>query len=106
MNAAPIANLAEHRARRRAVAAQWRVSLTQARATSQGRRKRVLAHDDLREQLCRPPLGFDDPAQWNGYVPPATWNGRKGDQANTSPQRTALVRLCAEALNRERAEER
>jgi hypothetical protein len=61
-----------------------------------GLRAMVLAHPDLAERLTQPPLSYQRPEQWNGFVPPDTFNG----QHNDSPRRAALVAIVAEAESR------
>jgi len=93
------------------------------------RRARVLKHPDLAKRLTEQPVGYSDPAHWNGWVPPrVTDPGGPGDsllmarldrgggfsyrfnqlgyrtvgeQANDSPRRAALVEIATEALRRE-----
>jgi hypothetical protein len=74
----------------------WRTALAEAAAECAERRKRVLSHPDLRDRLAAE-LGYADASQWNGYVPPATWNQARND----SPRRASLVAICSEALSRE-----
>jgi hypothetical protein len=96
----------------------------QARAECQERRARVLKHPDLAKRLTEAPLKYGRPEAWNGYVPPAEgpWGGQSPRSSppcncsqrwhghdvlvvrNDSPQRAALVEICAEALARETAE--
>lgn len=57
----------------------------------------VMSHPDLREALTRQPIGYPEAEQWNGYIPPAL-DGM--GQLNTSPRRTALAALAAEADRR------
>lgn len=95
-----------------------------AKAVNQARRERVLRHPDLAKRLTEPPLSYDRPEQWNGFVPPAEFqdempeglhssaldggypnqHGKRtgGTRPNRSPRRSALVAICAEALKRER----
>ncbi len=86
-----------------------RGEITAALALCRERRERVLAHPDLAARLTQPPLNHTDPARWNGYVPPATWgdytwkDGTLDERKNSSPERAALVDICAEALRRETA---
>lgn len=60
------------------------------------RRINVLAHADLAEKLTQPPIGYKQPEQWNGYIPPDTSEGRH----NRSPRREALLELVDEARAR------
>lgn len=62
-------------------------------------RDAVLAYRDLAEQLCQPPLDFQRPEQWNGFVPPEHFNGVR----NPSPRRVALAALVEEAHARDDA---
>lgn len=62
-------------------------------------REAVLAHPDLAQRLTEPPLGYARPQQWNGFVPPETFNGTRND----SPRRAALVELVEQARAREAA---
>jgi hypothetical protein len=60
------------------------------------RRAAVLKHPDLCQQLLDE-LGYQRPEQWNGFIPPATFNGAPND----SPRRAALMLISAEAWKRE-----
>jgi hypothetical protein len=60
------------------------------------RRADVLAHPDLAARLVAE-LGYQRPDQWNGFIPPATFNGAPND----SPRRAALMLISAEAWKRE-----
>jgi len=60
-------------------------------------RDRVLRYPDLAARLCKPPINFDRPTQWTGYVPPAFY----GQQINVSPRRDVLVDLIEEARRRD-----
>lgn len=85
---------------RRATRAQRQAILdatSEARRTTAQRRARVLAHPDLAARLVSR-LGFERPDQWNGYVPPRLG---QNDELNTSPRRTVLIEIAAEALERE-----
>lgn len=104
--------------------AKLREAADQAQAANQARRERVLRHPDLAKKLTEPPLSYARPEQWNGFVPPAelqdeapeglhssaldggypNQHGKRtgGTRPNRSPRRQALVRICAEALKRER----
>ncbi|MBN9739538.1 hypothetical protein DMP23_00190 [Amycolatopsis sp. A1MSW2902] len=64
-----------------------------ARASAQRRQDRralVLSYADLRDQLCREPIGYRHHDQWNGYAPPG----------NTA-RAIALRGLVAEAEKRQ-----
>jgi hypothetical protein len=74
-------------------AAKWQAALAEARNDSKVNRAAVLAHPDLAAQLTQPPIGYDKPEQWNGYVPPPTFNGAHND----SHRREALAALVLEA---------
>ena len=80
------------------------------------RRDRVLAYPDLAKRLTEPPLGFADPTDWTGWIPPATepeqpcgvWCGRNHRcdvhavaRRNDSPRRRAFVDIAAEAWRRD-----
>jgi hypothetical protein len=60
-------------------------------------RELVMSYPDLREALTRPPIGYPQAEQWNGYIPPE-FDGM--GQRNTIPRRTALAALAAEAQRR------
>lgn len=101
-----------------------RSALAEAHATNERRRAEVLKHDDLRRELQL--LGYHNPEQWNGYIPPATINefspeelcsssvsGRlnqrdqrgTGETINDSPRRAILVAISAAAWERRQATE-
>jgi len=100
------------------------MSLTRCRE----RRARVLSYPDLAAELCREPVGYARPEQWNGYVPPAvavvddgsllksakSVNGgivrirhsqvgaySAGEIPNESARRAVLVAIAAEAWQRD-----
>jgi hypothetical protein len=81
----------------------WRklldVEMARAKAASAQRRARVLKHPDLAAALTRKPLGYTDPQQWSGFVPPLVWR----ETGNGSARRAALVEIATAALARERA---
>lgn len=58
----------------------------------QARRASVLRHPDLAAALCDEPIGYQQPSQWNGYLPEAS-----------TPRRQALVALVEEAQSRDAA---
>ncbi len=62
----------------------------------------VLAYPDLAQRLTEPPLGYERPDQWNGFVPPATYDQRRNDSA----RRDALAEIVAEAHRRDAEEDR
>lgn len=72
-----------------------------ARQKAADRGQLVARFPDLAARLTQPPLGYARPDQWNGFVPPK-WVTTAGDDwvLNDSPQRTALVEICAEAAAR------
>jgi len=92
------------------------------------RRGAVLKHPDLAAKLCRYPLSFERPDQWNGNLPPAvaliddggglrsmgavsgrevrvrfsqTGRSSTGNIVNLSPRREALIAISTEAWRRE-----
>lgn len=80
------------------------------------RRDRVLAHPDLAKRLTEPPLGFPDPTDWSGWIPPQTvpegmcgqncgryhrCDGIHAGRRNDSLRRAALVDIAAEAWRRD-----
>lgn len=68
-------------------------------------RELVLAQPDLAAQLTRPPLGFKQPEQWNGYIPPYMTPAEKGHIRNDSPQRVHLVAIVRTAMARQYGEQ-
>lgn len=72
-------------------------SLRYQREEIAARRAAVLAHPDLAARLTREPIGYARADQWNGYIPPETYNGSH----NRSPRRTALLELVTEARARD-----
>lgn len=68
-----------------------------------GKRNRevVARHEDLSKRLTEPPLGYAQPSQWNGFVPPSTFSGQVNGQINDSPRRAALVAIVDEAMARD-----
>lgn len=77
------------------VAAQLRSELAERRAQIASDRAAVLANPDLAARLTQPPLGYARAEQWNGFIPPDTWNGARND----SPRRTALLEIIEEATS-------
>lgn len=77
-----------------------------ARAACDRRRRLVLAHPDLAEQLTAPPCKFSSPEAWTGYIAPALLDiDRHGHGTpNPSPYRAHLVAIVAEAERRTRQE--
>lgn len=88
-----------------AILAEYRRASLVVRQEQAERRKRVVAHPDLRARLTEPPLSYQRPEQWTGYVPPKLLPQADDQQhtaaLNTSARRRVLVELCAEALRRE-----
>lgn len=103
-----------------------RAAAAKARSDAKARRARVLRHPDLAKRLTQRPLSYEQPEQWNGYIPPlhgpwgrATYNtsikchacGKwhdghdVTDDINDSAQRAALVAIASEALARETADQ-
>lgn len=69
-----------------------------ARAQCDRRRRMVLAHPDLAQQLTAAPCKFATPEAWTGYIAPATYDVRGSEQArNESPYRAQLVAIVAAA---------
>lgn len=68
----------------------WQKELAEAKQRRENRRAAVLAHRDLRDALCQPPINFRDPQQWWGHLP----------QADT-PRGKALHDIAAEAHYRQ-----
>lgn len=74
------------------------------------RRRLVLAHPDLAARLTQPPIGYREPAQWSGYIPPYMIEGpchagRNTWTRNLSPVRVHLVAITHEAMARTYGEE-
>jgi len=104
--------------------------LLRSHAINRERRAAVLKYEDLSKRLVTE-LGYANPRQWNGYIPPAVIDpgdpggmcsgavldgrggvrfvfnqlGRRavGERPNDSPQRAILVEISREAWDRERA---
>jgi hypothetical protein len=76
--------------------------LSDARDAAVRYRAAVLAHGDLAARLAQL-FGLSQPGNWRGYVPPRT-DGHGG--YNPSPYRQALVRIVAEAIDRDEAWQR
>jgi hypothetical protein len=64
-----------------------------ARSAVKARRELVLSQPEIAARLCEPPLGYQRPEQWNGFIPPEFWC----EQRNDSPQRAALLDICSAA---------
>ena len=105
------------------------MELLKAHGINRDRRAAVLKHEDLARRLVAE-LGYANPPQWNGYIPPAvtdpggqdrlcmgTTHGAHGEvrahysqigryavgeTPNTSPRREALLDISREAWARER----
>lgn len=89
---------------------------------SEDRKARVLRYPDLARRLTQPPLNYQRPEDWTGWVPPHALEvdacdhcredpgkggcKRPGHTAriNDSIRRAALVDICAEALRRATSE--
>jgi len=68
--------------------------------------KLIMRYKDIAAKLCQPPLNYDRPEQWHGYIPPA-YDPERIDgvtPVNDSPRRTALLALLEEAAERADAE--
>jgi hypothetical protein len=68
--------------------------------------KLIMRYKDIAAKLCAPPLNYDRPEQWHGYIPPA-YDPERIDGVtplNDSPRRTALLALLEEAAERADAE--
>lgn len=74
-----------------------RDGMTEARATNDRRKRLVLAHEDLAQQLTQPPIALARPDCWNGFVPPERL---ESGLINRSPVRTQLLELITEAERR------
>lgn len=61
-------------------------------------RELVLRHPDVAKRLTDPPLSYQRPDQWTGYIPGPEWRG----QANDSIRRAALIDIvmAAEAADK------
>lgn len=66
-------------------------------AANDRRKKLVLAHDDLAEQLTKAPIALVRADCWTGYLPPERL---ESGLLNRSPVRTQLLDLVAEAERR------
>ncbi len=66
---------------------------------AEGLRELVLGYPDLAERLTAWPIGHTEPRIWNGYIPPLLTCAEAG-RRNDSARRTALIELCAEAMER------
>lgn len=74
-----------------------RASMRTGTAANTRRKKLVLAHDDLAEQLTKVPIALARPDCWTGFVPPERL---ESGLINRSPVRTQLLELVAEAERR------
>jgi hypothetical protein len=66
-------------------------------------RKLVFGFDDLAKRLLGYPMGYREPRQWSGYIPPLMVEGAQGARSmvrNPSPQRVHLVAIVREAYAR------
>lgn len=97
----------------------WQGAVAKSKRDSQARRMRVMAHEDLAQQLQQAPLRLTDSGRWSGWIPPKTlpeeccvhcqrdsprpicrgWPHRA--RVNDSPARRQLVEIAAEAMRRE-----
>lgn len=86
----------------------WRTAARDAARQSAEQRKLILAYPDIAARLCDPPLGYKQPGDWTGYIPPAydpeDWKGVI--PLNDSPRRAALMELLEAAAEREDAQRR
>ena len=84
------------------MAALYREQRAKAEAEQAERRSLVLADDELAKRLTAPPIGFANPRQWTGYIPPLMIEGpeRQGMVRNPSPIRVQLVAIVREAYAR------
>jgi hypothetical protein len=83
-----------------------RDAATAARAQTTDQHRLIMRYPDIRDRLCQPPLSYDRPEQWHGYIPPA-YDGEREDGTtplNASPYRAALMALLEEAAERADAE--
>lgn len=81
---------------RRSLAALYRETAASRRAEMADMRQLVLGYPDLAKRLTELPWPFSHPDRWSGHIPPYLFGGQRND----SPQRTALVAICHEALAR------
>lgn len=85
----------------------WRIAARQAAKQSDDQHKLINRYKDIAAKLCDPPLSYDKPEQWHGYIPPA-YDGEREDGTtplNHSPRRVALMALLEEAAERADAEQ-
>lgn len=90
---------------RRSITELYRQAHAAAEAEHAERRRLVLAYPDLAQRLTQPPIGYTDPRQWTGYIPPymiegPTQHGRNTWTRNLSPVRVHLVAITREATAR------
>lgn len=81
---------------------EWRSAAQQAARDSAEQRRMILEFPDLAAKLCQPPLGYKQPEQWTGYIPPR-WDATSEDNVvkpNDSPRRAALLALLEQAAER------
>jgi hypothetical protein len=76
-----------------AAGALWRKRFAETQQRMKQQKAAVLAIPELAQRLTEPPLGFAKPEQWNGGIPPETFNGERNDSA----RRDALLALVEEA---------
>jgi hypothetical protein len=72
---------------------EWEEKLAAAKEICRIRREAVLSRPEIARRLCEPPLDYSHADQWNGYLPPETFNGER----NNSPRFAALAAICADA---------
>jgi len=94
--------------------------VAEAKRRNMIRRERVLRYPDLAKLLTEPPLNYDRPDQWNGYVPPRDGafadpevlrsplgepnrHGKRTQHRGSydSLARQALVKICSTARQRD-----
>jgi hypothetical protein len=89
----------------RDIVALYRATDAEARDQCAERVALVRQYDDLAKRLTLPPVGFDRPEQWNGYLPPRMTAVSGGFTYNDSHQRVHLVAIVREAVTRTHGEE-
>lgn len=72
---------------------EWEQALATAGDICRMRREVVLSQPEIAARLCESPLDYTRPDQWNGFLPPETFNGER----NNSPRFAALAAICADA---------
>jgi hypothetical protein len=97
----------------------WQQAVAKSKRESQARRGRVLAHEDLAQQLKQSPLRLTEATRWSGWTPPRTLAEEACThcerdtprpicrglphraRVNDSPVRRQLVDIATEAMSRE-----